>query len=143
MRSFVLLLVSFFASDSSAQSSEAFLEQVGTLNVASIAQFAAQNDAYASLKQVGEANQAWIEQTNGSTAYIEQRGNGNLLAGLDALRGLDGSLATALQFDSSHLVLSQFGTDNRVFLEQAAGSHAEITQRGSNNTVTLIQGGIQ
>jgi hypothetical protein len=134
------LLTSAFVTPVHAQSHEAFLQQVGGFNVATILQFSSQSSSYVSLSQTGDRNQARIEQTDGSRATITQNGDGNLLAGLDALRGFDDVVSGALQFDSSQLVLSQFGTDNRVFLEQAAGSRAQITQNGTGNTVTLIQG---
>lgn len=135
MRVFALLILSFFGTTVAAQSSEAVLQQAGTLNVASIAQFT----SIASLKQAGTSNVARIEQAAGSTAHILQTGTGNLLAGIETATGLGALLLHASQIESSTLLLSQIGTANMAFVQQASGSYASITQNGTGNSVTLIQ----
>lgn len=143
-----LLLVSglAFGTTAAAQASEVFIEQAGTSNVATVTQTA----SAAFLMQAGLSNQATIEQvgtgghlvrldqTGGSFAEVFQSGSGNRLVGLD---GLVNPESWALQADASRLFLTQIGTDNSVFLDQAAGAFARITQNGSNNTVTVIQTG--
>ncbi len=103
--------------------------------MASITQFA----SVAQLSQSGTANAARIEQSAGSNATVVQSGSGNLLAGVEAMTGFGALSLAALQFDASTLLLSQIGTDNQAFVQQASGSYASVSQTGTGNTVTLIQ----
>ncbi len=128
----------------SAQSSEAFLQQVGQGNVATVTQMASEafllqngigNEV--TLDQVGGGHLVRLDQYGGSTAEITQTGLDNRLLGLDGL--LDPE-SVALQ-DASRLVLQQHGEGNLVLLQQAAGSYAHITQNGAGNTATIIQSG--
>jgi hypothetical protein len=135
MRLFALLLLSLFGTRVDAQSSEAILKQVGTFHVASITQFT----SFASLQQLGTGNVARLEQAEGSSAQILQNGTGNLLAGIETSTGVGSTLLQASQIESSTLLLSQIGTDNLAFVQQASSSYASITQSGIGNTVTLIQ----
>ena len=135
MRLFAFLILSLFGTTVAAQSSEAILQQAGTLNVASITQFT----SIASLKQIGTGNMARIDQAGGSTAQLFQNGTGNRLAGIVAESGLGDLMRHASQIESSTLLLSQIGMDNLAFVRQASGSYASITQSGFGNSVTLIQ----
>jgi hypothetical protein len=141
MRPLVLLLALAACGVASAQPSEAFVEQVGTGNEASLVQTA--SAAY--VLQAGAANRAAVEQggagghlvrleqTGGSAADVLQTGVGN------RLHGLAGPESAALQLDASRLVLEQHGVGNVVRLEQAAGAFAHVVQVGAGNTATVLQ----
>lgn len=130
----------------SAQSSEAFLQQVGQENVATVTQMASEAFLLQSgignevtLAQVGGGGHlVRLDQYGGSVAEITQTGLDNRLVGLDWLASAE---SAALQHDASRLVLEQHGEGNLVLLQQAAGGFAQITQNGTNNTATVIQTG--
>ena len=143
-----ILLLTFCAlgGAASAQSvsplpTTATIEQVGTLNVATVAQMASS----VTLAQVGASNEATIEQVGqgqhtialrqggGSVATIFQSGEGN------ALRGLDGLASDAIQQEGSLLFLTQTGADNAALVHQTGGAYASLTQTGSGNTITAMQ----
>lgn len=134
MRFFALAFLFAFGARAQAQASEAYVMQIGSGRTASLTQFA----SIAQLSQFGTGNAARIEQTGGSYAQVFQTGSGNVLAGFDA-SGLAVLSAAAFQMDASTLLLSQSGTANQAFVQQASGSYASITQTGTGNSVTLIQ----
>ena len=111
------------------------MTQTGAGHTVSVTQFT----SIARLSQFGTANAARIEQTAGSYAELVQNGSGNVLSGVDRLTGLGALSVAAFQMDASTLLLSQIGTDNQAFVQQAAGSFARIEQSGTGNSVTLIQ----
>ena len=137
MKFFAVLFATLFATAVSAQTGEAFVQQLG----ASSPNSAMQAGSFASLEQTGTRNEARIEQTGGSVARVDQSGTGNLLAGINALSGLGDGLTPTFQSDMSLLVLSQTGTDNQAFVHQDSGAYAEITQNGTGNAVQLLQSG--
>lgn len=141
MRLSLLLLGLLASSAASAQTSEAFVEQVGAGNRADLVQTA----SAAFLVQAGALNRAAVEQggagghlvrlsqAGGSSAEVVQTGWGN------GLVGLAGHESAAVQLDASRLVLEQHGAGNVLALEQAAGAYAHVVQVGAGNTATIVQ----
>jgi len=121
--------------------SVATIEQVGTLNLATVAQTASS----VTLAQAGASNEAQIEQVGlgshtvalrqdgGSLASVLQMGEGN------ALVGMDGLASDAIQEEGSVLLLLQNGTENVALVHQSTGAYANLTQIGSGNTITAMQ----
>ena len=144
LRAFVqasALSAGLLTSAASAQSSEAYVEQVGAQNEAAVTQVA----SAAFLVQAGLGNRAAIEQagagghlvrleqSGGSLADVLQTGAGNRLV------GLAGPESAAVQLGASRFDLVQHGVGNAVALEQAAGAYARVTQVGTGNTATILQ----
>lgn len=121
--------------------SVATIEQVGTLNLATVAQTASS----VVLAQAGSSNEARIQQVGlgghtvalrqdgGSLADVVQTGDGN------ALVGPDGLASDATQTERSLLLLTQSGTENVALVHQSAGAYADLTQIGTGNAITAIQ----
>ncbi len=134
------LLLVLLAVSASAQS-VATVEQVGSQNLAVLAQSASAgglNDAR--IVQVGAGRHvARLDQRGGSTASVEQDGEGHRLAGFAG--GAPDPAAAARSFDGSGLVLRQGGVGNQAFVEQHGGAFAEVLQSGSGNVAALRQSG--
>ena len=123
-----------------AAQSSATIEQVGSQNLAELAQgLAAGGPNDARIVQVGAGHVARLDQRGGGTADVVQDGAGHLLAGLTG--GVPDPLAAALSLDGSELRLRQYGDGNRVFAEQRDGALAEVLQSGSGNLLVLAQSG--
>ncbi|SOD95511.1 beta strand repeat-containing protein [Spirosoma fluviale] len=88
------------------------------------------NANLATINQEGSSNQARLQQTGDlNVATILQTGNGNIVRNADA------------SLNSSAL---QLGTNNRLTIEQAAGSSgniANVAQIGSDNIANILQNG--
>ena len=121
--------------------SVATIEQVGTLNLATIAQTASS----VTLAQAGASNKAQIEQVGSGNHRVTLRQNGGSLATAlqmgegNALDGLDGRGSTAIQREGSLLFLLQDGSENVARVHQSAGAYADLTQIGTGNTITAMQ----
>ncbi len=114
--------------------SEATITQVGDRNTVSLMQWAA-GQALGSRAVIsqsgGNLNEVYLTQTGRAEAEIFQTGTDNGLFGVTDL--------FARSADGATLFLSQTGTGNLAFVDQAAGAYAEIIQNGINNTATIIQ----
>lgn len=132
------MLVLGLAPVAASAQSEATIDQVGTGHTLTLAQFTAGQalGAQAIVHQEDGAGAGghlvWLDQSGGAVADIFQSGTGHLVAGLDGL-------SAALQTGAAELTVVQMGTDNRVFVEQAAGAYALVRQEGTGNTATILQ----
>ncbi|MBA1277719.1 MULTISPECIES: hypothetical protein [Pseudomonadaceae] len=115
------------------QESEASIDQVGSLNSATVYQIHGDRSGMASIEihQTGVSNSAQVEQREylgelSSTATVHQEGTGNRL---DATQTWVGNQLDAVSV----------GQDNVIHVDQSGFSTADLQQRGSDNLVQLQQ----
>lgn len=118
------------------QGRAAFIEQIGSTNSARVEQAAP--NAYSSIRQTGDQNDAHTAQNGSATSYADVRQTG------------DRNIAQSLQNGSGQNVLhaGQTGNDNWISVRQtsssmASGAHngAVLAQTGDRNDMDLLQEG--
>jgi hypothetical protein len=131
----------------------AYIEQIGNMNVASVAQTAPR--AYAAIRQDGDRNDAEVTQSGKGTAYVDasQTGDGNFARvqqsgdGQNVLFVSQAGIGNWLSADQNAVgaihngaVLAQAGNNNDMMLAQdGSDNRAVLTQEGDDNSMTAAQ----
>jgi len=117
----------------SAPNAYASIRQTGNANASSIDQ-RGEGDAFADVRQTGDYNQSTASQDGlgPSVLYLTQTGNHNIATAGQAGTGATGNGA----------VLAQTGNGNDIALAQNGdGNLANLAQNGDDNTMTATQNG--